>query len=104
MFFSFIIYVLIIMPPSDQNDFFLFSLQPDVEGTTQVPVEAIPEQMEEEIVAVEEKMVIDGVAEATVEGSEFADPTLSGEESEQDEEEDEANKSISKKIWHFLIS
>lgn len=102
MFFSFIIYVLIIMPPSDQNDFFC-SLQPDVEGTTQVPVEAIPEQMEEEIVAVEEKMVIDGVAEATVEGSEFADPTLSGEESEQDEE-DEANKSISKKIWHFLIS
>ncbi|XP_078170201.1 uncharacterized protein LOC144564479 [Carex rostrata] len=78
--------------------------QPDVEGTTQVPVEAIPEQMEEEIVAVEEKMVLDGVAEATVEGSEFADPTLSGEESEQDEEEDKANKSISKKIWDFLIS
>lgn len=83
-----------------------FSLQPDVEATIQAPAEMMAEKrMDEEIVVVEEKMVLDGVAEAAVEGSELATPTLSGEESEQDdEEEDEANKSISKKIWNFLIS
>ncbi|KAJ4757366.1 hypothetical protein LUZ62_067741 [Rhynchospora pubera] len=71
-------------------------MQPDVEATTH-------EKSEEEIVVVEEKMVLDGLPETAVEGSELATPTVSGEESEEDEE-DEVNKPITKKIWDFLIS
>jgi hypothetical protein len=82
-----------------------FSLQLDVEATIQAPAEmAVDQRAEEEIVVVEEKMVLDRVAEAAVEGSELATPTLSGDGSEQDDDEEEVNKSITKKIWDYLIS